>query len=98
LELDLLIVSQEGVTWDDWCALADACERSAVPRLLAGDHYISTHDELGRVAHDAWTVIAGLAARTSALRLGTMVTPVTVRLAGLVCLGRSPAWLSPCRV
>ena len=79
MELDVLIISQEGVTWDDWCALADACERSAVPRLLAGDHYISTQDELGRVAHDAWTVIAGLAARTSTLRLGTMVTPVTFR-------------------
>jgi alkanesulfonate monooxygenase SsuD/methylene tetrahydromethanopterin reductase-like flavin-dependent oxidoreductase (luciferase family) len=79
VELNLLIVSQEGVTWDDWCALADACERSAVPTLFAGDHYISTSDELGRVAHDAWTVIAGLAARTSVLRLGTMVSPVTFR-------------------
>lgn len=79
MELDLLIVTQEGVTWDDWCALADACERSAVPTLFAGDHYISTNDELGKVAHDAWTVVTGLAARTSVLRLGTMVTPVTFR-------------------
>jgi alkanesulfonate monooxygenase SsuD/methylene tetrahydromethanopterin reductase-like flavin-dependent oxidoreductase (luciferase family) len=79
VELDLLIVSQEGVTWDDWCALADACERSAVPTLFSGDHYISTNDELGKVAHDAWTIITGLAARTSVLRLGTMVTPVTFR-------------------
>ena len=79
MELELMIVSQEGVTWDDWCALADACERSAVPTLFAGDHYISTNDELGKVAHDAWTIITGLAARTSVLRLGTMVTPVTFR-------------------
>lgn len=79
MDLDLLIISQEGVTWHDWCALADACERSGVPALFAGDHYISTTDELGRVAHDAWTVVSGLAARTSVLRLGTMVTPVTFR-------------------
>jgi F420-dependent oxidoreductase-like protein len=79
MDLDLLIVSQEGVTWSDWCSLATACERSGVPTLLAGDHYLSTTDELGRVAHDAWTVLAGLAARTSTLRLGTMVTPVTFR-------------------
>jgi alkanesulfonate monooxygenase SsuD/methylene tetrahydromethanopterin reductase-like flavin-dependent oxidoreductase (luciferase family) len=79
MELDLLIVTQEGVTWDDWCALADACERFGVPTLFAGDHYISTNDELARVAHDAWTVITGLAARSSTLRLGTMVTPVTFR-------------------
>ena len=75
----MLIVTQEGVTWDNWCALADVCERFGVPTLFAGDHYISTYDELGHVSHDAWTVIAGLAARTSTLRLGTMVTPITIR-------------------
>jgi F420-dependent oxidoreductase-like protein len=79
VELDLLIVTQEGVTWNDWCALADACERFGVPALFAGDHYLSTNDELGNVSHDAWTIIAGLAARSSTLRLGTMVTPVTFR-------------------
>ena len=56
-----------------------SCERSAVPTLFAGDHYISTNDELGKVAHDAWTIITGLAARTSVLRLGTMVRSVTFR-------------------
>jgi F420-dependent oxidoreductase-like protein len=79
VDLDLLIISQEGVTWHDWCALADACERSGVPTLFAGDHYLSTNDELGKVAHDAWTVVTGLATRTLALRLGTLVSPVTFR-------------------
>jgi F420-dependent oxidoreductase-like protein len=79
MEVALLIISQEGVTWSDWCALADACEEVGIPTLLSADHYLSTTDELGNVAHDAWTVIAGLAARTSRLRLGTLVTPVTFR-------------------
>jgi len=79
VQLDLLIITQEGVTWSDWRALADTCERFGVPTLFAGDHYISTTDELGNVAHDAWTVMSGLAAHTSTLRLGTMVTPVTFR-------------------
>ena len=79
MDLGVLIVTQEGVTWDDWCALAESCEQFGVSTLLAGDHYLSTYDELGHVSHDAWTVIAGLAARTSTLRLGTMVTPVTIR-------------------
>jgi len=30
--------------------------------------------------------------------VGTLNRPGTVRLAGLVCLALSPAWLSPCRV
>jgi len=79
VELDLLIITQGGVTWDHWCAIADACERSGVPTLFAGDHYLSGTDELGHVSHDAWTIVTGLAGRTSVLRLGTMVTPVTFR-------------------
>jgi F420-dependent oxidoreductase-like protein len=79
MEIGILVVGQEGVTWDDWCALADACERSGVETLSSGDHFLSGVDELGRVAHDAWTTIAALAARTSSLRLGTLVTPVTFR-------------------
>ena len=79
MKLGVLIVGQEGVTWDDWCALADACERFGIETLFSGDHYISQNDEVGNVAHDAWTTIAALAARTSSLRLGTLVTPVTFR-------------------
>jgi alkanesulfonate monooxygenase SsuD/methylene tetrahydromethanopterin reductase-like flavin-dependent oxidoreductase (luciferase family) len=84
MELALTIISQEGVTWDDWCALADTCEQFEIRTLFSADHYLSRSDELGNVAHDAWTVIAGLAARTSTLRLGTLVTPVTFRQPAVV--------------
>lgn len=79
MDLGLLVIGQEGVTWNDWCALADACERFGIETLFSGDHYLSQSDETGNVAHDAWTTIAALAARTSSLRLGTLVTPVTFR-------------------
>jgi F420-dependent oxidoreductase-like protein len=79
MEVALTIITQGGVTWSDWCALADRCEQSGIRTLLAADHYLSNVDELGSVSHDAWTVLAGLAARTSTLRLGTLVTPVTFR-------------------
>ena len=79
MEVALTIISQEGVTWTHWCAIANACERYGVRTLLSADHYLSRSNELGNVAHDAWTVLAGLAARTSTLRLGTLVTPVTFR-------------------
>jgi F420-dependent oxidoreductase-like protein len=36
------------------------------------------------VAHDAWTTLAGLAARTSTLRLGTLVSPATFRQPALL--------------
>jgi alkanesulfonate monooxygenase SsuD/methylene tetrahydromethanopterin reductase-like flavin-dependent oxidoreductase (luciferase family) len=73
-----MIEGQEGVTWDDWVALASACEEHGVEALFRSDHYISWFDESRRVL-DAWATIAGLAARTTKLELGTLVSPVTFR-------------------
>lgn len=79
-----MIEGQEGVSWEQWCALAAACEEHGVETLFRSDHYISQVDEAGNVAHDAWTTLAGLAARTTTLRLGTLVSPATFRLPGLL--------------
>src|SRR3954453_15508131 len=79
-----MIEGQEGVTWQQWCGLADACEAHGVETLFRSDHYISQANETGNVAHDAWTTLARLAARTTALPLGTLVSPATFRLPGLL--------------
>src|SRR2546425_9823471 len=79
-----MIEGQEGVTWEDWCALADACEEHGVDTLFRSDHYISQGDEAHNVAHDAWTTISALAARTTRLRFGTLVSPATFRAPGLL--------------
>src|SRR5215471_20812009 len=79
-----MIEGQEGVSWPQWCALADACEEHGVESLFRSDHYISQSDETGNVAHDAWTTLAGLAVRTTTLRLGTLVSPATFRLPGML--------------
>jgi F420-dependent oxidoreductase-like protein len=84
MRLALMIEGQEGVTWQDWCALAGACEEHGVDTLFRSDHYISQADEAGNVAHDAWTTIAALAARTSSLRFGTLVSPATFRAPALL--------------
>jgi alkanesulfonate monooxygenase SsuD/methylene tetrahydromethanopterin reductase-like flavin-dependent oxidoreductase (luciferase family) len=73
-----MIEGQEGVTWDDWVALAEACEANGVEALFRSDHYISGTDE-DRPVLDAWATIAGLAARTTKLQLGTLVSPATFR-------------------
>ena len=73
-----MIEGQEGVTWDDWLALAEACEANGVEALFRSDHYLSGFDE-SRPALDAWTTIGGLAAHTSKLQLGTLVSPATFR-------------------
>ncbi|MEN3341168.1 MAG: hypothetical protein V7644_572 [Actinomycetota bacterium] len=84
MRLALMIEGQEGVTWAQWCALADACEAHGVETLLRSDHYISQSDESGNVAHDAWTTLAALAERTTSLRLGTLVSPATFRSPALL--------------
>jgi F420-dependent oxidoreductase-like protein len=78
VRLALMIEGQEGVTWEDWIALADACEEHGVEALFRSDHYISSFDET-RPVLDAWSTIAGLAARTTRLQFGTLVSPVTFR-------------------
>jgi F420-dependent oxidoreductase-like protein len=79
MRVALMIEGQEGVSWERWCALADACEAHGVETLFRSDHYISQSNEDANVAHDAWTTLAGLAARTTTLRLGTLVSPATFR-------------------
>jgi len=84
MRVALMIEGQEGVTWEQWCALAAACEEHGVETLFRSDHYISQADEDANVAHDAWTTIAGLAARTTTLRFGTLVSPATFRQPALL--------------
>ena len=74
-----MIEGQEGVSWEQWLALAQACEEHGIETLFRSDHYLSQGDGGRRDALDAWTTLAGLAARTSKLRLGTLVSPITFR-------------------
>ncbi|HWJ44056.1 MAG TPA: LLM class flavin-dependent oxidoreductase, partial [Gaiellaceae bacterium] len=74
MRLALMIEGQEGVTWEDWVALADACEENGIEALFRSDHYVSGSDE-SRPVLDAWATIAGLAARTAKLQFGTLVSP-----------------------
>jgi len=78
MRLALMIEGQEGVTWDDWVALAEMCEANGVEAMFRSDHYVSGTDE-SRPVLDAWATISGLAARTAKLQLGTLVSPATFR-------------------
>src|SRR3954471_2686634 len=79
MRVALMIEGQEDVTWEDWVALADACERSGIEALFRSDHYVSVTGENARGSLDAWATINALAARTTTLRFGTMVSPTSFR-------------------
>lgn len=75
----LMVEGQENVTWDEWVAIASACERAGLEGLFRSDHYASVFGKLERGSLDAWATLAGLAAVTSRIRLGTLVSPATFR-------------------
>ena len=82
----IMVEGQEDVTWDQWLALAVACERHRLDGLFRSDHYLSVSDpefsitpEKTRGSLDAWCTIAALAAATSQITLGTLVSPATFR-------------------
>jgi alkanesulfonate monooxygenase SsuD/methylene tetrahydromethanopterin reductase-like flavin-dependent oxidoreductase (luciferase family) len=82
MRVALMIEGQEDVSWEQWLALARACEESGVESLFRSDHYQSVFQDPNRVALDAWATISALAAVTERVRLGTLVSPVTFRRAG----------------
>ena len=75
----LMIEGQEDITWDQWVALARACEEHGLEGLFRSDHYVSVMGRTERGSLDAWTTLAGLAAVTERIRLGTLVSPATFR-------------------
>ncbi len=79
-----MIEGQEGVTWEQWLALAHAAEAAGLDGLFRSDHYRSIVRGEPAGALDAWATLAALAARTERLRLGTMVSPVTFRPASVL--------------
>ena len=78
-----MIEGQEDVSWEQWVALARACEEHGVDGLFRSDHYRGGIRSPGG-SLDAWATLAGLAALTRTIRLGTMVSPVTFRQAAVL--------------
>jgi alkanesulfonate monooxygenase SsuD/methylene tetrahydromethanopterin reductase-like flavin-dependent oxidoreductase (luciferase family) len=79
MRICLMVEGQEGVTWPQWVALAKATEDAKLDGLFRSDHYRSIGRGEPAGALDAWATLAGIAAITSTIRLGTMVSPVTFR-------------------
>jgi alkanesulfonate monooxygenase SsuD/methylene tetrahydromethanopterin reductase-like flavin-dependent oxidoreductase (luciferase family) len=78
MDVCLMIEGQEGVTWEQWLALARSAEDAGLGALFRSDHYRSiVRGE--PAALDAWATLAAVAASTERIRLGTMVSPVTFR-------------------
>jgi alkanesulfonate monooxygenase SsuD/methylene tetrahydromethanopterin reductase-like flavin-dependent oxidoreductase (luciferase family) len=77
VRLALMIEGQQGVTWEQWVALAGACEQAGLEGLFRSDHYSGISSPNSSL--DAWSTVTALAAITERITLGTLVSPATFR-------------------
>ncbi|SDM59876.1 probable F420-dependent oxidoreductase, Rv1855c family [Cryobacterium flavum] len=78
---------QQGATYDDVLAVAQATERLGFDAFFRSDHYQVMGDGDGLPGPtDAWTTLAGLARETKRIRLGTLVSSVTYRPPGILAI------------
>jgi len=77
VRIGIMIEAQEGLTWERWLELARAAEDLGYESLCRSDHLTSVIGQAKRPALDTWTSLAVLAARTTRIRFGPLVSPLT---------------------
>jgi len=78
----LMTEPQQGLSYDEILAAARTAEDAGIEAFFRSDHCASFPGEPGKPTTDAWATLAGLARETTTIRLGTLVSPVTFRIAG----------------
>jgi alkanesulfonate monooxygenase SsuD/methylene tetrahydromethanopterin reductase-like flavin-dependent oxidoreductase (luciferase family) len=83
MALRIFTEPQQGASYDQLLAAARTAEQCGFDAFFRSDHYLKMGSATGLPAYtDAWITLAGLARDTTTIRLGTLVTPVTLRPVG----------------
>ncbi|PPL14854.1 LLM class F420-dependent oxidoreductase [Microterricola pindariensis] len=79
---------QQGASYDDQLAIAQATERLGFDAFFRSDHFLEMDAPNGGLPGptDAWLTLAALARETSGIRLGTLVSSATFRHPGLLAV------------
>ncbi|WP_116951491.1 LLM class F420-dependent oxidoreductase [Jiangella endophytica] len=87
MQLRIFTEPQQGASYDDLLAVAQATERLGFDAFFRSDHYLKMGSVSGLPGPtDAWTTLAGLARETSRIRLGTLVSSATFRHPGVLAI------------
>jgi F420-dependent oxidoreductase-like protein len=82
MRLALMTEPQQGLSYDEIRAAAQAAEDAGLEAFFRSDHYASFPGREDQPTTDAWATLAGLARDTRRIGLGSLVSPVTFRLPG----------------
>jgi F420-dependent oxidoreductase-like protein len=93
VDIRIFIEPQQGATYDEQLAIAQATEAAGLDGFFRSDHYLpigpmggGTRAASGIGPSDAWITLAGLARETSRIRLGTLLTAGTFRHPGALAI------------
>jgi F420-dependent oxidoreductase-like protein len=87
MQLRIFTEPQQGASYDDLLAVAQAAERLGFDAFFRSDHYLVMGDHDGLPGPtDAWVTLGALARETTRIRLGTLVTAASFRWPGVLAI------------
>lgn len=82
MDFRVFVEPQQGATYEQQLAVAQAAESLGFSAFFRSDHYLAMKVEGLPGPTDSWVTLAGIARETSTIRLGTLVTSATFRYPG----------------
>ncbi len=82
MDFRVFLEPQQGSTYNDQLAVAQAAESLGYSAFFRSDHYVAMSGAGLPGPTDSWVTLAGIARETSSIRLGTLVTSATFRFPG----------------
>lgn len=86
MDFRVFVEPQQGATYADQLAVAQAAESLGYSAFFRSDHYLAMSGDGLPGPTDSWVTLGGIARETSTIRLGTMVTSATFRHPGVLAI------------
>jgi F420-dependent oxidoreductase-like protein len=82
VDFRVFVEPQQGASYSDQLAVAQAAESLGFSAFFRSDHYLAMNGDGLPGPTDSWVTLGGIARETSTIRLGTLVTSATFRHPG----------------
>jgi alkanesulfonate monooxygenase SsuD/methylene tetrahydromethanopterin reductase-like flavin-dependent oxidoreductase (luciferase family) len=82
VDFRVFVEPQQGASYSDQLAVAQAAESLGFSAFVRSDHYLAMSGDGLPGPTDSWVTLGAIARETSSIRLGTLVTSATFRYPG----------------